>query len=324
MTITQAFKRHIKTAFDIDMVGIASAQALMAEPEGHRPTDLLPGAKCIIVFGHRLTDGAVTAGFRALEEGLMSAQSSYAAYASDLAPNFLLLNTTNDISTYIEDTYHAVAMPMPFSVQQNMVWDNVPGPLFADPYGQGMPLNIYQAAMAAGLGEFGWSNRFLTPDYGPRQILSAVVTTLDFECDPPYNGPTLCDPTACGICHRVCPTCAIPRDKGKTLAVEGKEVEVADIKVNTCIVASMAMRKEFGGRMPVPDLIMDNDPTDEALAAAFEKKPVNGLSVDHFPRYFCDRCLLYCPVGGWDKRFGDTGFSHFNVSKEPVHPCTTA
>lgn len=311
MTFTEKLKLYIKTAFDMDMVGIASAQTLAGEPGGHRPGDLLPGAKSVVVFGRRLADGAVAADFRALEEKQMSAQSSYAAYASDLAPNFLIMNATNDIAAYIEDTYHAVAMPLPFNVQQNMIWDKVPAPLFADPYGQGMPLDIFKAAMAAGLGEIGWSNRFLTAEYGPRQMVSAVITTLDLDCDPPYNGPALCDPEKCGVCSKVCPTCAISATEKKTVSVEGKSVEVSDLKVNSCIVASMAMRKQFGGRLPVPDLIMHDDPTDEELIAAFEKKPINELSVDHFPRYFCDRCLLYCPVGNWQEHFGDTKFSSF-------------
>ena len=40
----------MKTNYDLDLVGIASADALSDEPEGHRPSDLLPGAKSIIVF----------------------------------------------------------------------------------------------------------------------------------------------------------------------------------------------------------------------------------------------------------------------------------
>lgn len=310
MTFTEKLKLHLKTAFDMDMVGIASAQSLAGEPEGHRPTDLLPGAKNVIVFGQRMTDGAVSADFRALEEKKMAAQSSYAAYAGDLAINFLMVNATNDIAAYIEDNCHAVAMPLPFHVQQNMIWDKVPAPLFADPYGQGMPLNIFNAAMAAGLGEIGWSNRFLTPEYGPRQLISAVITTLDLDCDLPYNGPVLCDPEKCGVCTKVCPTCAICSEK-KTISVGGKTVEVSDLKANSCIVASIGMRKEFAGRVPVPDLITNNDPTDEELVEAFKKKPMNQLAVDHFPRYLCDRCLIYCPVGSWQKRFGDTNLSSF-------------
>lgn len=315
MNLTETLKNYIKVDCDMDLVGIASAQSLAGEPQGHRPTDLLPGAKSVIVFGRCIADGVVQAEFRALEDKNIPAQSTYAAYGHDLGPNFLLVNEAFRIAQYLEDTLGAIAAPVPFGVQQSMVWDTVPAPLFADPYGQGMPLDVFKAAMAAGLGEFGWSNRFLTREYGPRQMLAAVITTLELTCDSPYDGPRLCDPEKCGICAKLCPTHAIspPCSRcSKTKSVEGKSVEVADLKVNSCAVAALAFRKQFQGRMPVPDQILTDDPSDEALKDAFSKKPLNGLSVDHYPRYFCDRCLLYCPVGGWKERFSDTGFSRFD------------
>ncbi|MBE6913539.1 MAG: hypothetical protein E7472_01195 [Ruminococcaceae bacterium] len=314
MNMAQTLKNYIKDRCDLDLVGIASAAALDGEPEGHRCGDLLPGAKSIIVFGRALSDGAMQAMFRAHENKKIQAQSSYAAYCDDLAPNFLLVNDCFNICNYIEQTYGAVAMPLPFNVQQSMVPDRYPGKYFADPYGQGMPLDIWKAAMAAGLGEFGWSNRFLTPEYGPRQMLCAVLTTLELESDVPYAGEKLCNPASCGICAAVCPVGAIAQPCGgctSEKSVAGKSVEVGAIKANACAVAALGMRKEFQGRVPVPDLIMDNDPGEDALAAAFEKKPVNGLSIEHYPRYLCERCLIYCPVGGWKARFADTGFSAF-------------
>ena len=314
MNLTEKLKTYIRNDCDMDMVGIAPASALDGEPEGHRPTELLPGAKCVIVFGRCLADGVVQAAFRALEDKNIPAQSTYAAYGHDLAPNFLLVNDSFNIAQYIEDMFGAVAMPVPFGVQQSTVWDNVPAPLFTDPYAQGMPLDVGKAAMAAGLGEFGWSNRFLTREYGPRQLISAVITTLELECDAPYSGEQLCRPEECGVCSALCPTHAIPPAGGpsKTKSAAGKSVEVCDLSVNSCIVASMAYRPQFQGRAPVPNLIEGDSPSDEELRSAFSKKPLNGLSVEDYPRYFCERCLLYCPVGEWKKRFRETGLSSFD------------
>ncbi len=315
MHLSESIKNYIKTALDMDLVGIASASALSAEPKGHRPEDLLPGAKSIIVFGRALSDGAMQAMFRAHEDKKIQAQSAYAAYCDDLAPNFLLINDTFNLATYIEDNFGAVAMPLPFNVQQSMIPDKHPGKFFADPYGQGMPLDIWKAAMAAGLGEFGWSNRFVTAEYGPRQMLSAVLTTLELEADGPYAGPAICLGESCGICAKVCPTKAIPGHCSGNCSlkeVEGKSVEVAEINPAACTVAALGMRKEFQGRVPVPDLIMHNEPREAELMAAFEKKPVNGLSIEHFPRYLCERCLIYCPLGKWKEKFSDTGFTRFS------------
>ena len=314
----EQLKSYLRGQYDLDLIGIADASSLSSEPRGHRPSDLLPGARSIIVFGRAFSDGAMQAMFRAAEDGQIPSQSSYAAYCGDLAPNFLLVNDTFSICLYLEDIFGAVAMPVPFNVQQSMVWDNVPGQFFADPYGQGMPLDIGKAAMAAGLGEFGWSNRFLTPQYGPRQMLSAIITTLDIGCDEVYDGRSLCDPRECGICAKVCPTHAIDEPESGRHTIKkagGKQVETAQLCVNGCTVASLAFRKEFQGRTPVPDLIMENNPTDSQLRKAFEKKPVNSLSIEHYPRYFCEKCLMYCPAGDWKRRFGDTGLSDFSVDK---------
>ena len=231
MSMTDNIKKYISLSCDMDLVGIAPASVLANEPVGHRPEDLLPGAKSIIVFGRALADGAVQSMFRTFEDKNMSAQSSFAAYCEELAPNFLLVSDTFNICNYLEDQFGAIAMPLPFNVQQSMVFDRYPAPFFADPYGQGMPLHIAKAAYAAGLGEFGWSNRFLTPQYGPRQMLSAILTTLELDCDEPYAGGKLCDPAVCKVCSESCPTHAIPAyesGKSKELTVGEEHLTVAD------------------------------------------------------------------------------------------------
>ena len=52
--------------------------------------------------------------------------------------------------------------------------------------------------------------------------------------------------------------------------------------------------------------------TPDELEEAFRKKPINGLSIEHYPRYLCERCLVYCPVGRWKERYSDTGLSSFS------------
>jgi epoxyqueuosine reductase len=72
-------------------------------------------------------------------------------------------------------------------------------------------LSLKHAAVAAGLGEFGLNNLFLAPEYGPRVILAAVVTSAEFEPDPPFKGQ-LCD--LCEECLKICPSGALRNLRG--------------------------------------------------------------------------------------------------------------
>ena len=310
--ITQELKDWITSTCDMDLVGVADPALLADAPEGHRPADLLPGVKSVVVMGRRLTDGAVSGGMRRIEDDQMPSQSSYAAFARDLAPNFLLLKDTFQTAQYLERAYGEVAAAMPFGELQTGATGVLPMPYWVDPYAAGLPFDVNRAAVAAGLGQYGWSTEVLTPEYGPRVQFSAVLTTLELAFDAPYSGPRLCDPAACGICSRLCPTGAIKDPAACQAAhkgVVGAETEVTDFTRNSCIVASCALRKEFAGRIPVKDLVDTYDPTDEQIEDAFAQKAIQSLSLEHYPRYFCDRCLLYCPVGNWQERFGDTGLS---------------
>ncbi|MDO4734618.1 MAG: hypothetical protein Q4A51_05090, partial [Lachnospiraceae bacterium] len=148
MMRAERFKEYIKTEYDIDYVGIASADALSGEPYGHRPEDVLPGAKSIIVLCRSIADGVIQARFRSFEGNAPAAYSSYAAFGSNNAANFLLVDVVSNLANDIEESFDAVAAPLPFNVMQSMVPENVIGPLWNDPYGQGMPIDIYKAAFA--------------------------------------------------------------------------------------------------------------------------------------------------------------------------------
>ena len=107
---------------------------------------------------------------------------------------------------------------------------------------------------------------------------------------------------------------AIPAAGGESenVGVCGGSCAVGKLNTNACAVASLAFRSEFSGKVKTPDLIMTNSPSDEELAEAFAKKPLNNHALGHHPNYFCDLCTLYCPVGKWKERFGDKGLSKFD------------
>ncbi len=70
------------------------------------------------------------------------------------------------------------------------------------------PLSLPHAAVEAGLGTLGLNLMLLTPEYGPRVILTAVLTSANLEPDAPLTTP-LCPGETCGRCLLACPADAI-------------------------------------------------------------------------------------------------------------------
>ncbi|MDR2486442.1 MAG: hypothetical protein LBD12_00610 [Clostridiales Family XIII bacterium] len=328
----QTLKAYVRDACGMDLVGIADVQWLADEPEGHRPEDILPGARAVVVFGRRMPEGGVQAAFRAMEDGNHAARTSYNLYCADLAQSFSLFFGTYDLAQHIERATGHVAAPLPCASMQAGVPSSVPVPAFAAPHKVGLPFDIEKAAFAAGLGEYGWSGRFLTPEFGARVLFGAVLTTLPLDCDAPMPGRGLCGGADCLACVAHCPTHAIADpsegrvrcigigsggggDKGNGAvgsdasggAGSRLSCTVAAFSLNRCAVAACGLRRQYGGR---EDYVDSDDPTDAALAAAFAGMPINHFEgLDHYPKWRCDRCLVYCRAGSFQERFVDTGYS---------------
>ena len=135
------------------------------------------------------------------------------------------------------------------------------------------------------------------------------------QYDKPYAGERLCDPKACGVCARVCPTCALSAEQKESWHVGSLSYDVGKLDVNGCAVACFGFRKELN-RMT--SIVVENDhPDDEELAEALEKQfAAPGFqTLDHVPMFHCDRCMIYCPVGNWNEQFRDRGLTKGPVEK---------
>jgi len=69
-------------------------------------------------------------------------------------------------------------------------------------------LSLPHAAVEAGLGTLGLNRQLLTPEFGPRVILTAVMASLDVEPDR-RREQSLCLGPSCGRCLSVCPGDAV-------------------------------------------------------------------------------------------------------------------
>ncbi|MCE8005593.1 4Fe-4S double cluster binding domain-containing protein [Aestuariivita sp.] len=69
-------------------------------------------------------------------------------------------------------------------------------------------LSLTHAAVEAGLGTLGMAEQLITPEYGPRVLLSAVLTSAPVEPDRKRD-EALCLGPRCGRCVQTCPVDAV-------------------------------------------------------------------------------------------------------------------
>lgn len=280
--------RKVALGHGMDMCGFASIDRFDESPEGKHPCDILPNCKSVIVIGVRLLDGIVQTNFRAYEDKRWDLKGLYATYGYTMLPNFALTYACYAIAQEIERGLGAAASP-----------------LSTGPMTNGNQMSIRHAAVAAGLGEFGWMSIVLTPEFGPRNRFGVILTTAEIEPDPLYSGEQLCDPTKCKICTDVCPSKAIGEYGSKDVRT-CKLGTYGKVDFARCRIPSHAMRKEFGG---TEDLIDTLTPTDEDIEEVFSKLPISSIGLQHNETWHCGLCLSYCPAGNWKENFLDREFS---------------
>jgi len=188
MTKSNIREKIKKYVFDHegDLFGITPAQRLNKAPEGHRPTDLMPGAKSIIVVGKRCLKGMV-----------------------DTAPSFPWAIEYDRLNRLLEDLAYGIARKV-----EDMGFNALPVPVTG--YGMRQTsyldflclLSLRHAAVAAGIGGFGKNQLLLSPEFGPRIRLTAILTDKVIDFDPPFN-KRIC--TDCNMCIKACPSGALSK-----------------------------------------------------------------------------------------------------------------
>ncbi len=241
-TIKRDIKKLAKS-LGADLVGIASMDRFDGAPKQMDPRYIMPEAKSCIVVGFRVLRGSL----RGIEEGTFFSNYSSMGYGG-ITYIFMPTAVVN-IARYIEDMGYE-AFPMGHQSDWRAI-DNE-GRLrlgFSKPVEPGKPapdimVHLRLAAFAAGLGEIGWSKMLITPEFGPALRVGLILTELELEPDPIYDGPQLCN--KCMACVKACPGNAISAVQSVKVTVAGRELEWGEINLDACDVA-------FRGAQELPE-----------------------------------------------------------------------
>ena len=200
----------------VDRIGIASPGSFVHAPKGWKPTEHLSSCKSVVVFC-----------LKHLDVFACSLDKSAQAYSQDLT-NRALADSAYQIGRFIEKKGF-LAFPMVESVKMfpfGKTEENLNG-----------RIDLRQAAELAGLGRIGTIGIVVTPEYGPRVQLGAILTNADFTPDEPLKqNPCL---PACTKCVSACPSSAIE--------MPDAAMKYYPVNEEKC----MSYRREHGGESPL-------------------------------------------------------------------------
>lgn len=200
--------RNYALAQGADMVGFANIERFDNAPAEVHPRNIYPNARTVIVIGMRVLRGLMDS----LDNQMFI---PYNAHGYGGINEQFMPNLKQRVASWLEDRGHT-GVPV-------TQWTGTP---------HQEPIMCHRtAAVAAGLGEFGWSKVFLSKRFGPLQRFGIVMTDADWPSDPLVT-ERVCD--GCKACVRGCPSGAISRDTAVTLTIGGQTFTHAKVDMFAC------------------------------------------------------------------------------------------
>jgi epoxyqueuosine reductase QueG len=270
--------KYFARSIGADLVGIASTDRFEGAPPGHRPEDLLPDAKSVIVIAKRIPLAVVR-----------SIPSYHYAVSVEII-NRELCSLSYRVAAYLEDLGY-LALPLDNETGQEYFKEGGKFRMLAD-------LSLRHAAVLAGLGEIGAGAFLVTPRFGPRVRLVAVITTAPLRPDPmltkePLKWGVLCRPEACGAaCIKACPAKAFPDQfpppnppvidhlKCRRYRYPDLDIEAWHVMAELCRSGVSRIERDF-------------------MAAKLSSRLLGMGSGSRFER--CGICIKACPIGSKPK-----------------------
>jgi epoxyqueuosine reductase QueG len=275
-----------------DLVGFGEVERLDGAPDIMQPRRYMPDASTLVSIGLRINNASCDLIKKSVKD--RKAPPSYYSYQ---VFTLGIINPQLDKLSYLGAKFLEKRGYSAYPIPANM--PHLQKPTKEYPGGPG-DLSHKHVAVASGVGEIGWHNLVMTPQYGARQKLTSIVTNAPIKPDPMLD-KRLCDPVSCGFkCSEACPTGAIPADLDKKAVIEigDKEVEYAKIVGWKCRWGCSGMLKITGGYSNIPLPAKEPGP-DEYLEYKKKVDPwQERLKLYSGLLPYCGRCLSVCPVPG--------------------------
>ena len=176
-----------------EMVGVASMDRFANAPLIHSPQGLMPTAKSVIVVGVSWLDASIELTEKELSEHFYNPGD---VCEQETNMNHRLHTIVFRLAKELERQGY---QSLPLAASTHWRWR--PYKSMKEPFAP--PLAHRYAAVAAGLGEIGWHESFISPEFGPRQRVTSLITEAPLIPDPLYNGTPLCN--KCMKCVIACP-----------------------------------------------------------------------------------------------------------------------
>jgi ferredoxin len=270
-----------------DIVGFAPAERFDGGPEKTHPRYYMPKAKSVVVaaIGYPRAIGEVWGTYE--DEGCTPTPYMWFGFAQ---LNWDLSRVALKIAKTLESHGHK-GLPLPPAgslmqyryVQYFDEWNRYLG-----------DFSHKHAALAAGLGTFGWSNLFLTPDFGARVRLISVITEAEFEAKDLIPSEELCKPELCGYaCVNTCPIGALIKDEFQEFKMEGQLFQYGALDHLRCRWSLDGYTRGSGSRthLEPPDRIKQT-----SLAEAAQKRHLMDRGLFAYTLIdFCGKCMHQCP-----------------------------
>ena len=197
----------------ISLMGVAPVERFEGAPRGHHPTDFIPKAKSVMVFGIGLLPAAVAHGDLMHDSEIfdehwrkrLGQDYIYALSAYEI-PNHLLERVAMRSALILQEVgFNTLYFPVTYGMLVRPIAEEMTD-VFA-------PFSHRHAAVRAGLAEFGLNNIVVTPQFGPRVRFTSLVTEAELPITPLLK-ENVCLGPSCSLCVDSCPAQAITISEG--------------------------------------------------------------------------------------------------------------